>query len=178
MGGGPRVSSRSPIALCTSLRPTWRSTDSNNARLRDAGTGPGHTTRCGIWPGWKKARSLGLLSPLSMGLTPSHPGPNMRLTVDPPEHIERWAAIRVRGQDIPQQPHLHRCWIRHYPRSWGLQGAKIKETGSWPGRQRMGNGQVLFQGTGTLQDTAKAKRERNSRSPWEYKFSESKDFVL
>lgn len=42
----------------------------------------------------------------------------------------------------------------------------------------MGNGQVLFQGTGTLQDTAKAKRERNSRSPWEYKFSESKDFVL
>lgn len=113
-----------------------------------------------------------------MGPIPSHPGPNMRLTVDPPEHIERWAAIGVRGQDIPQQPHLHGCWIRHYPRSWGLQGAKIKETGSWPGRQGTGNRQVLFQGTGTLQDTAKEKRERNSRSPWEYKFSESKDFVL
>lgn len=50
-GGGPSVSSRSPTALCTSLRPTWRNTDSSRSRLRGAGMGPGHTTRCGIWPG-------------------------------------------------------------------------------------------------------------------------------
>lgn len=35
-----------------------------------------------------------------------------QLTVDPPEHVERWAAVGIRGQDIPQQMHMHRSWIR------------------------------------------------------------------
>ena len=56
-----------------------------------------------------------------MGPTPSHSGPNMRLTVDPPEHIERWAAIGImqvrflgrddpleEGMAEPTQTHVHR----------------------------------------------------------------------
>lgn len=46
---GPRVSRRSPTALCTSGRPIWHSINSSSSRLRDTGSGPGQTTSWGRW---------------------------------------------------------------------------------------------------------------------------------
>lgn len=60
-------------------------------------------------------------------MAPSHPRPTLRLTVNPPEHIERWTAIGVRGQDIPQQAHLHRGWVRGQPGRWGLEGSRSRK---------------------------------------------------
>lgn len=61
----------------------------------------------------------------ALGVAPTVPTlGTSRLTVGPPEHVERGAAVGVRGQDIPQQPHLHRRWVRREPRSWGLRGPR------------------------------------------------------
>lgn len=78
----------------------------------------------------------------------------------PPEHIERRAATGIRGQDVPQQPHLHRRWIWRQPRSWGLLGAKTKEACSRTSRRRARNGPDARRDRGTSWDTAERGRER------------------
>lgn len=55
VGRGPRVSRRSPTALCTSGRPTWHSINSSSSRLRDAGSRPGDAD-CGLTRSHRRVR--------------------------------------------------------------------------------------------------------------------------
>lgn len=71
---------------------------------------PYHSLGDLAWVGERKVARI--IEPSGQGAHPFPPKAKCRLTVDPPEHIERWAAVGVGGQDIPQQPHLYRCWIR------------------------------------------------------------------
>lgn len=40
----------------------------------------------------------------------------------------------IRGQDIPQQTHMHRGWIRGEPRRWSLGGLREEEKFRMRGR--------------------------------------------